>query len=159
MKKTYPNEEYSPSGYCSRKGCSHLHSIAKTENRVEGRFFLNVIITKGATVLELFASKNKASQVGRNAFSVLDLGLHIVDRVRGLDFQCDCFVRKGLDKDLHASTEAKDKMKGRLLQVLDAIIVRQGATVLKLFAGKDKALLVGRNTSRGNGLTFSAKQS
>jgi hypothetical protein len=39
--------------------------------------------------------------------------------------------------------EAKDKMKGGLL--LD-VIIRQGATVLKLFSCEDKALLVRRNT-------------
>ena len=114
---------------------------------MEGGFFLNVIIRKGATVLELFPGKDKALLVGRNALFILNLSLHIVDRVRGLDFQCDCFARKGLDKDLHTSTEAEDEMKGGLL--LD-VIIRQGATVLQLFAGEDKALLVGRNTS-GNG--------
>ena len=45
---------------------------------------------------------------------------------------------------LHASTEAKDKMKGRFL--LD-VIVRRGTTVLELFARKDKALLFERNTT------------
>jgi hypothetical protein len=39
--------------------------------------------------------------------------------------------------------ETKDKMKGRLL--LD-IVVRESAAIMDLFAGKDKILLVGRDT-------------
>ena len=44
-----------------------------------------------------------------------------------------------LYKDLHASTQAQDQVKGGLL--LD-VVVGQGATVLKLLASKDEALLV-----------------
>ena len=40
---------------------------------------------------------------------------------------------------------AKNKMKGRLL--LDVILVRQSATILKLFAHEDKVLLVKRNST------------
>jgi len=39
--------------------------------------------------------------------------------------------------------ETKDKMEGQLL--LD-IVVRESAAIIKLFAGKDKTLLVGRDT-------------
>jgi hypothetical protein len=52
-----------------------------------------------------------------------------------------------MPSSLHASAETKDKMKGRLL--LD-VIVRQSATILKLFAHEDKALLVGRSTTSGD---------
>jgi hypothetical protein len=45
--------------------------------------------------------------------------------------------------DLHASTKTKDQVKGRLL--LD-IVIRKSATVLKLLAGKDQALLIRRNS-------------
>ena len=47
-----------------------------------------------------------------------------------------------LDKDLHAAAQAKDEVEGRLL--LD-VVVREGAAVLELLAGKDEALLVGRD--------------
>ena len=55
-------------------------------------------------------------------------------------------TRKGegrtLDKDLHAAAEAQDQVERRLL--LD-VVVREGAAVLELLAGKDEALLVGRD--------------
>ena len=35
-------------------------------------------------------------------FLVLDLGLNIVDSVRGLDLKSDSLAGEGLDKDLHA---------------------------------------------------------
>ena len=65
---------------------------------------------------------------------------------------CSCYYllqngkqskRCSLDKDLHASTQAQHQVEGGLL--LD-VVVCKGATVLQLLAGKDEALLVGRNT-------------
>ena len=44
-----------------------------------------------------------------------------------------------LNEDLHTSTKAEDEMQGRFL--LD-VVVGQGATILKLLAGEDQALLV-----------------
>jgi len=43
---------------------------------------------------------------------------------------------------LHTSTESKDQVKGGLL--LD-VVVRKGAAVFELFAGKDESLLIGRD--------------
>lgn len=44
-----------------------------------------------------------------------------------------------LNEDLHATAQSENEMKCRLL--LD-VVVRESAAVLKLLAGKDKALLV-----------------
>lgn len=44
---------------------------------------------------------------------------------------------------LATTTQAEDKVEGRLL--LD-VVVREGATVLKLLASEDQTLLVGRDT-------------
>jgi hypothetical protein len=96
---------------------------------MKSRFLMDVIIGERTTILELLSSEDETLLIRGDAFFVLNFGLHIVDRVRGLDLQGDRFARKGLKKDLHASTEAKDKMEGEIL--LD-VIVRQGATLLKL---------------------------
>jgi hypothetical protein len=48
----------------------------------------------------------------------------------------------GLDEDLHTSTKAEDEMQGRFLL---NVVVGQGATILKLLAGEDQALLVWGN--------------
>jgi streptomycin 6-kinase len=43
---------------------------------------------------------------------------------------------------LHATTEAKDEMKGRFLL---NVVVGEGSAVLKLLASKDQALLIRRD--------------
>lgn len=52
---------------------------------MKGGLLLDVVIRQSATVLELFARKNQALLVRRNAFLVLNLGLDIVDGVGRLD--------------------------------------------------------------------------
>lgn len=47
-----------------------------------------------------------------------------------------------LDEDLHTTTQAEDEMQGRFLL---NVVVGQGATILKLLAGEDQALLVWGN--------------
>ena len=73
---------------------------------------------------------------------VLDLGLDVVDRVRGLDLQSDGLACQRLDKDLHATTQTEDQVEGRLL--LD-VVIGEGAAIFELLARKDEALLVGRD--------------
>ena len=64
-------------------------TTTKTEDQVEGRLLLDVVVGKRAAVLELLAGKDQALLVGGNALLVLDLGLDIVDGVRGLDLEGD----------------------------------------------------------------------
>ena len=123
----------------------NLHTTAKTQNEVEGGLLLNIIIRKGAAVLKLLASENQTLLVGRDAFFVLDLRLHIVDRVRRLNLEGDCLTREGLDKDLHTATETEDKVKSRLL--LD-IVIRKGAPVLELLSSENQTLLIGGDPAR-----------
>ena len=53
--------------------------------------------------------------------------------------QKHCQKGGALDKDLHATAQAQHQVQGGLL--LD-VVVRQGAAILQLLAGKDQALLV-----------------
>ena len=69
--------------------------------------------------------------VGRNAFLVLDLGLDVLDGIRGLDLQGDGLAGQSLDEDLHASTQTQNEVKSGLL--LD-VVVRKRAAVLELLA-------------------------
>merc|ERR1712139_105203 len=80
--------------------------------------------------------------VWRNALLVLDLGLDGVDGVAGLDLEGDGLSSESLHKNLHSSTKAEHKVKGRFL--LD-VVVLQGTTILELLAGEDETLLVWRN--------------
>jgi hypothetical protein len=87
---------------------------------------------------------------------VLDLLLHILNGVRGLHLEGDGLASEGLDKDLHASTQAQHQVECGLL--LD-VVVGQGAAVLQLLSGENEALLVWGNACRtadaANGLPVS----
>jgi hypothetical protein len=76
-------------------------------------------------------------------FLVLDLSLDVVDSIRRFDLEGDGLAGQCLNKDLHATTEAKDEMKrGLLLNV----VIRKGAAILELLSSEDEALLVGRDS-------------
>jgi hypothetical protein len=117
-------------------------TAAETEDQVESRLLLNIVVRESAAILELLASEDQALLVRGDALLVLDLGLDIVNRVRGLDLEGDGLAREGLDEDLHTATQTKDEVESRLL--LD-IVVGKGAAVFELLAGEDESLLV-----RGN---------
>ena len=93
-------------------------------------------------ILELLPSKDKTLLVRGNTFLVLDLLLHSLDGVRGLDFEGDSLSSQSLNEDLHTTTKTKDQVEGRLLL---NVVVREGTAILELLPSKDKTLLV-----RGN---------
>jgi len=59
---------------------------------VEGRFFLDVVISKCSTVFELFTGEDKSLLVRRDTFFVLDLGFDVFNRVRWFDIKSDSFT-------------------------------------------------------------------
>jgi hypothetical protein len=85
-----------------------LHASSKTENEVESRFFLNIVVRKSATIFELFAGEDQTLLIRRNAFFILDLAFDIVDGVRRLDLKSDGYI--GL-----ATRHSKKDRKGGLL--------------------------------------------
>ncbi|KAF7078315.1 hypothetical protein CFC21_082774 [Triticum aestivum] len=121
-----------------------LHATTQTQDKVEGGLLLDVVVRKGAAILQLLAGKDQALLVRGNALLVLDLGLDIVDGVRALNLQSDGLAGEGLHEDLHATTQTQDKVEGGLL--LD-VVVSEGSAILQLLASKDETLLV-----RGNAL-------
>jgi len=72
----------------------------------------------------------------------LNLGLDILNSVARLHLKSDGLARQCLDKDLHATSQTKDQVQGRLF--LD-VVVTEGATIFQLLASKDQTLLVGWN--------------
>jgi len=130
----------------SREGLDEdLHgTTAKAQDKMEGRFLLDVVIREGSAILELLSGEDQSLLLRRNSFFVLDLGFHVGDRVIWLDVQSDGLSRKGLDEDLHGTTsKAEDKMEGRFL--LD-VVVRKGSAILELLSSEDQSLLLRRNS-------------
>jgi len=119
-----------------------LHATAETEDEMKGGLLLDVVIRKGPAILKLLASKDETLLIGRDAFLVLNLGLHVLNRIAGLDLKGDGLASEGLDKDLHATSQAKHQVQGGLL--LD-VVVGKGPAILKLLASKDETLLIRRN--------------
>jgi len=110
---------------------------------VESALLLDVVIRESSSVLQLLAGKDEPLLVRGNPFLVLDLGLHVLDRVAGFDLQGDGLAGEGLHEDLHSSTEPEDEVEGALL--LD-VVVRKGSSVLQLFPSEDQSLLVRRDS-------------
>jgi len=105
-------------------------------------FLLDVIIGQGTSIFQLLASKNQTLLIWGNALLVLNFGLHILNSIRRLNLQSDGFASQRFDKNLHATSQTKDKMKSGFL--LD-IVVAQSATIFQLLASKDQTLLIWGN--------------
>ena len=82
---------------------------------VKGRLLLDIVVGEGTAILELLSSEDQALLVGGDALLVLNLGLHVVDGVRGLNLEGNGLARQGLDEDLHSTAETEDQVEGRLL--------------------------------------------
>jgi len=97
-----------------------LHATPETQHQVQRRLLLNVVVRQSPAVLELFACEDEPLLVRRDAFFILDLGLHVVNGVGSLHVKRDRLAGEGLDEDLHATPEAKHQVQRRLL--LDVVV-------------------------------------
>jgi hypothetical protein len=78
-----------------------LHASSQSQHQVESRLLLDVVVRKGAAVLQLLACEDQSLLIRGNAFLVLNLLLDVIDRVRGLNFERNSFASEGLHEDLH----------------------------------------------------------
>merc|ERR1719191_2376634 len=67
-----------------------------------------VVVGQSPAILQLLASKDQPLLVWGNSLLVLDLGLDILDRVRGLPLKGDSLAREGLHEDLHGGADLPD---------------------------------------------------
>merc|ERR1712062_806148 len=109
---------------------------------MEGALLLDVVVGESSSVLQLLAGEDQPLLIWGDSLLVLDLGLDVLDGVRGLHLEGDGLPGEGLDEDLHASPESEHKMEGALL--LD-VVVRESSSVLQLLAGEDQPLLIWGN--------------
>ena len=49
--------------------------------------FLNIVVSQGSVVLELFSGEDESLLIRRDSFLVLDFRLHILNRIRRLDLK------------------------------------------------------------------------
>ena len=116
-----------------------LHTTSKSEDQVEGRFLLDVVVRKSSSILELLSSEDKSLLVWWDTFLILDLGFDVLDGVSWLNIKSDGLTSEGLDEDLHTTSKSEDQMESGLL--LD-VVVGKGSSILELLTGKDKSLLI-----------------
>ena len=64
-------------------------------------YLLDVVVAQSTSILQLLACEDQALLIRWDSFLVLNLRLHIVDRVARLDLEGDGLARQGLDEDLH----------------------------------------------------------
>jgi len=76
-------------------------TTSQPQDKVEGRFLLDVVITQRASVLQLLPCKDKTLLIWGNPLLVLDLRLHIVDGIGCLDIKSDGLTSQSFDEDLH----------------------------------------------------------
>ena len=99
---------------------------------MERRLLLDVVVGERAAVLELLAREDEALLIRRNALLVLDLRLHVVNRVGRLDLEGDGLAGEGLHENLH------DYLFLRIGKCVRGWVVR---------AGEDRALECRRSLS------------
>merc|ERR1712020_801892 len=72
-------------GLASQGFDEDLHASPESEHKMEGALLLDVVVGESSSVLQLLASEDQSLLIWWNAFLVLDLGLDVLDGVRGLD--------------------------------------------------------------------------
>jgi len=117
-----------------------LHTTTESEYEMESGFLLDVVIGEGSSILKLLSGEDESLLIGWDTFLILDLSLDVLDGVRWLDFEGDGLSGKGLNENLHTTTESEYEMEGGLL--LD-VVVGESSAVLKLLSSEDESLLIG----------------
>merc|ERR1739846_289692 len=81
-----------------------LHTSSQSEHKMEGALLLDVVVGESPSVLQLLTSEDQSLLIWGNAFLILNLGLHVLNGVGGLDLEGDGLPGEGLDEDLHGAT-------------------------------------------------------
>jgi len=78
-----------------------LRTTAQSEDEVQSRLLLDVVVGQCATVFELFSRENESLLIRRDALLVLNLLLDRLNCVGCLRIERDGLSRECLDKNLH----------------------------------------------------------
>merc|ERR1711997_427278 len=64
-----------------------LHDSPQSENKMEGALLLDVVVGESSSVLQLLAGEDQPLLIWGDAFLILNLGLDVLDGVRGLHLE------------------------------------------------------------------------
>jgi len=78
-----------------------LSATAKSQNQMQRRLFLDIVVGQRATVFQLLSGENQSLLIWRNSFLVLDLRLDIFDGIARLDLERDRFPSQSFHENLH----------------------------------------------------------
>ena len=78
-------------------------TATQTKHKVQSGLLLDIVVGESVAVFQLSAGENKALLIRRNAFPVLDLIFHVLNRVIELNTKRDGLAAGHLHKDLHAA--------------------------------------------------------
>jgi len=78
-----------------------LRTSSQTQDKMQRRLFLDIIVAQSSTILQLFPSKDETLLIRRYPFLILNFGFHIIDGVGRLYFKSNRLPGQGLDEDLH----------------------------------------------------------
>merc|ERR1719408_769778 len=103
-----------------------LGTSPQPEDEVKSGLLLDVVVGQSPAILQLLASEDQPLLVRGDSLLVLDLGLDILDRVRGLHLKGDGLAREGLHEDLHGGADLPDfscrsESSNKSLVVLDSL--------------------------------------
>jgi len=88
-------------GLTSKSLDEDLHSTSESQDKVKGRFLLDVVVLESTAILKLLTGEDKSLLIWGNTFLILDLSLDSFDGVSLLDFESDSLSCEGLDENLH----------------------------------------------------------
>src|SRR5258705_7285481 len=115
----------------------NLHSATETEDEMERQLLLDVIIRKGAVIIQLLACEDKSLLIRREAGSNNKHRIFKKEKIINL-------LNFRLDENLHSSTETKDEVEGRLFL---NVIIRKRSAILERLSGENQTLLVRRDAA------------
>merc|ERR1719343_1882236 len=98
-------------GLASESLHEDLHTTSEAKHQVESRLLLNVVVRESSAILELLAGEDKSLLIRGDALLVLDLSLHVLDSIAGLNIKSDSLTSEGLYEDLHTTSESEDQVK------------------------------------------------
>ena len=101
-------------------------SASKSQDEMESRFLLDIVIRKGSAILKLLTGEDKSLLIWWDTLLVLDLSLDVLNGVSWLDIKGDGLTGEGLDENLHFLVDCfinykkykSDRLSNKLTQEL-----------------------------------------